>query len=239
MKLVEFQRKVEKRWEKTDTCYIHALSIKHQSEVKRTYDHLLHMARERWFLLSVKARFAEGHIMASRISRRITIVHQKLKHLIEKYNSLRSKVLEENDMPESLNWDIVTNMQSHSLSFTTEEAKAPANIRRTAVDQTHLIRCCDEEVVLVKQEMLNTYTVLLKFHNIISQKLQLRVEDTQFSRGVITLLKSKLLFLELQLVQCHSSFAHHVDIVSPPLLARKYIFIRCPDIQTPDNVIND
>lgn len=45
--------------------------------------------------------------------------------------------------------------------------------------------------------------------------------------------------VSIQLVQCHSSFAHHVDIVSPPLLARKYIFIRCPDIQTPDNVIND
>ena len=75
---------------------------------------------------------------------------------------------------ESLNWNIVINMQLHSLSFTTEEAKTLANIRCTAVDQTHLIHCCDEEVVLVKQEMLNTYTVLLKFHKI-SQKLQLRV----------------------------------------------------------------
>ena len=124
-------------------------------------------------------------------------------------------------MPESLNWDTVTNMQSYSLNFTTKEAMVPANIKRTAIDQTHLIHRCDEEVELVKQEMLNTYTFLLKYHNKISQKLQLRTEDTQFSRGVVTL-KSKLLFLELQLVQCHSSFAQHVDILSPPLLKTTY-----------------
>ena len=93
--------------------------------------------------------------------------------------------------------------------------------------------------MLVKQEMLNTYTVLLKYHNIASQKLHLRVKNTQLSRGVTTLRKSKVLFLELLLVQCHSSFTQHVDIVSPPLLAQKYVFIRCPDIQTPDNVINN
>ena len=142
--------------------------------------------------------------------------------MIKKYNSLQSKILEENGMPKSLNWDTVTNMQSYSLNFTTKEAMVPANIKRTAIDQTHLNHRCDEEVELVKQEMLNTYTFLLKYHNKIGQKLQLRTEDTQFSRGVVTLLKSKL-FLELQLVQCHSSFAQHVDILSHPLLAQKYI----------------
>ena len=45
-----------------------------------------------------------------------------------------------------------------------------------------------------------------------------------FNIGVITLLKSKLLFLELQLVQCHSSFSQHIEIVSPPSAARTYVF---------------
>lgn len=229
---MECQQEVERRWEKDDESYKHALSINHLAKAKHTYEMLMRMVRERWFLLSVKARFAEGHVMASRISRRITAVHQKLKVLIETYNSLRCQVMESN-MPESLTWDIVTNMQPCSVTFTTEESTIPVNIKRTAIDQTHLIHRCDEEVELVKQEMLNTYTFLLKHHNLIVQRLEQRTDSTTFNMGVITLLKSKLLFLELQLVQCHSSFSQHVEVTSPPSVAQRYVFDGSLDLHLP------
>lgn len=230
LRLIENQEEIEKRWEQNDDCYKCALSINHLSKAKDTYNTVMQLVRERWFLLSVKARFAEGHVMASRISRRIGTVHQKVKQLIEKYNSLRSRSRAESDLPESLNWDIVTNQQSCSQHFPDKEASVPPSIQRTAIDQTHLIHRCDEEVELVKREMLSTYNFLLKHHNLILQKLQQRNDDTQFNRGVVTLLRSKLLFIELQLVQCHSSFSSHVEITAPPSIAQNFVFDTSLDI---------
>lgn len=156
--------------------------------------------------------------MASRISRRISTVHQKLKKLIDKYNDLRCKILVETELPNTINWDIVAQSdEKHSAD------NIPGNVKRTAIDQSQLVDRCDEEVELVKMEMRNTYQFFRTIHELLMKKLEQRPENNQFNCGVATLLKSKLLFFELRLVQCYESFSSHVELLPPPLAARKYL----------------
>ena len=78
--------------------------------------------------------------------------------------------------------------------------------------------------------MLSTYSFLLEHHYLILQKLQQRNDDTLFNRGAVALLRSKLLFIELQLVMCHSSFFSHVEITAPPSVAQNFVFDTSLDI---------
>lgn len=63
----------------------YSLALKQTKKIKKK---IAVVARERWFLLNLKAKFADGQYLASRLSKSITKASSKIKSLLSQLNSL-------------------------------------------------------------------------------------------------------------------------------------------------------
>ncbi len=124
------------------------------------------LARERWYLLALKAKYAgksvissidlisnssvDGLSIAARLARRITNVSTQIKASLSQYNQC---VIHQG---ERLTWEVATKLCEASCELLpSSSSSVPADIRRQAVDHLTLISRSSEEIERLKEEMNN------------------------------------------------------------------------------------
>ncbi|XP_065900357.1 uncharacterized protein [Dysidea avara] len=172
----EHSHGVNQRWSPSSTEY-HEVKALVASE-NRT--HLLikieQAARERWFLLRLKAKYADGLSIAVRLSRRITTVNSHMKAMLNNFN-------EGLPVDDRMSWEAACNIHHHSYtaSLTNPVDSIPLEVKHEAVQKFQTIVRSNEEMMLLTQEMSNC----LEYYE--KQILQL----TSNHQGIMQLMNSK------------------------------------------------
>lgn len=190
---------IVQRWQPSSPSYKCAeqrLNCKQQQLIKQKFEAC---ARERWFLLSMKAKYAgkvifnfcacyklyiiytimhgcvtimcaEGHALACRLARRITTVSSQLKELIKKYNLLSSSTDDENHMT----WETATDLSTwhNARGIYQTHPTIPTAIKKEACQAAITMERAREEVVMLKEEMSNTVLHYIQEHKHLSSAIE-------------------------------------------------------------------
>lgn len=166
--------------------------------------------RERWYMLTVKAKFAgtisicvhqqsdvifvclslyaEGHYMASRLSKAITKESEKINMIINDYNLLVPP-------SEYLLWERVTDLTRSSLTATSDSqsnAGIPRSVRMEAIESFCKMQRAVEECALLHQEMENVVRFHCKQYKTLSSTITQLCSPCSHSRflsGAVCLLR--------------------------------------------------
>ncbi|XP_028407856.1 uncharacterized protein LOC114530440 [Dendronephthya gigantea] len=125
---------------------------------------ILISGRRRWFLLSLKKRYADGQAQAKRLSKSITKESGNLRKLLKKYNS-SIEILKQNGYEQFpfLCWEDASDVDSHIYAINApNEDTIPVTIKRAAIDARAMIERCTEEQEILAQEMASC---VKDFHN--------------------------------------------------------------------------
>ena len=194
-------------------------------------------ARERWFLITIKAKYAgmymcsvvlfclstyilpcqivlqscnlsDGQYMASRISRGIQRETQKLKRLLHNYNQLVS---------EQLSWKDVTDLSSSIWNPTDGNniSLPPRSIRLAAIDAYVKKLRAAEEKELLKTEMCNVFFYLKQYNEMI-RLLDSFQSNSEFTRGCLVLLNKNLSECKSRLFDNYSAFKEYTQLPQVP-----------------------
>ena len=110
----------------------------------------------------------DGQYLASRLSQSITKETSKLKNLLSQYHNLVPE-------DERLEWADVTNLSSDFWYRDTfqHSIQVPRQIKLKAIEHHHLILRADEEIALLKKEML---AALMFYFEDWKNQMQLQLE---------------------------------------------------------------
>ncbi|XP_064385781.1 uncharacterized protein LOC135334499 isoform X1 [Halichondria panicea] len=190
----------------------HGLFARSQTDLSfgqrhKTFQNILHIARERRFLISTKARYADGQSIAARLAKKISSSTSTLKRTVSRFNGMRHDQFEgvAYHLPANLNWDTVSNLEELS---TLEVASAgnctiPIHLWIKVVRACNMKERATEEVKMIMEE-INTVANNLKYeHSVISRHIQdIATSDSLslFQKGCLNLLHRRLLLCESYLI---------------------------------------
>lgn len=219
---LEVQHHIAKRWDEMSPEYKQQKIIRANEKKQMLLTKMSVCLRERWFLLSVKAKFAgkkhlyvieyfyngswlDGHNMAARVSKSITAASVELKKYLSEYNNIPGV--------NSLTWKDVTDLFSPLWlfdSFNGTSERIPKSIKLASITNHHLILRADEEISLLKQEM----SCVIKYHQNHLQKLYHLIEEsstaTLYGAGTKCLLLFKTVTVEKYLIKCVDKFSSFI-----------------------------
>lgn len=171
LKNIETRHSVQKRWDPGNEEFNKVALI---IETKRRDDILatLHaLSTERYFLLTLKKKYADGQKIAVRLSRQITKVSNNMKVIVEKCNATTDSLREYiSGLPERISFDKVkdptsdlfSDLPTAGSSGTLEtENRIPEYTKRKVIDLNSFVKRCHEEEQLLSVEMerlLNYYS---------------------------------------------------------------------------------
>ena len=227
------------RWTPESDPFQDYLSLKRFKERERLLESMSVTARERWFLLKLKAKFAgmfvhnydlcmhtctvshsdynyaDGQYLASRLSKSITRESTRLKGLVTSYNGLAME-------SERLSWHDVTDLSSSLWSrgvLRADHGLIPKSIKLDSVAAHHNILRAEEEISLIKTEMVAVVSFYLKDREILLQGIQ-QLHDADrscYTTGCIFVLQLACLNVELKLYSVTKSFGRFVELPDVPL----------------------
>ncbi|CAB4033443.1 Hypothetical predicted protein [Paramuricea clavata] len=152
---MEEEHDIKTRWSQTDQQYISSLTAQECVNAKQTLDMLLVSGRRRWFLLSLKKKYAEGQRQAKRLANSITKESSNLRRLMKRYNS-SVEILRQNgrQMFVDLTWEKASDVTSsiYTINFPNQD-EILLSVKRTAVDIVNLINRLLEEGSYLRHEM--------------------------------------------------------------------------------------
>ncbi len=148
----------------------------------------------------------DGQYLASRLARSITSESAKLKGLLSEFNTLA---------PESdkLSWQEVTDLSS-TIWFRgvlQSDSRVPKSIKLEAIAAHHMLLRADEELTLIKQEMISVITYLSDWSKLTHCISSLQAEQ-QPQSGALCLLQLARLKCEKKLCSLTSTFAPHIAV---------------------------
>ena len=188
-----------------------------ESLVARKKDELSLCARDRWFMLTLKRRFAgqsrlkmfyeallscvDGQYMASRISKLINKQTDRLKKLISDYNKITRA-------SNSVTWEEVTNLESSFWINTNDvEPVIPRPLKLQAINTLSKFHRAVEELGLLDEEMINVLVFHLQDHAILTSTIKsLESSSTDCNNGYLCLLKLRLSDCTKEIKDCLDSF---------------------------------
>ncbi|XP_028412906.1 uncharacterized protein LOC114535788 [Dendronephthya gigantea] len=138
---------VKETWGKTDPQYENAERRLVEKKKHRLLLSLHRMASERIFLLELKSKYAEGQAIAIKLSNQIGKVVNEMKRNLASCNDLCKNEygFDEKKNPQS---EIYTN------TLQSQDSVIPTKIKHRLVELTYLQDRCEEELSMVKEEML-------------------------------------------------------------------------------------
>ena len=155
--------------------------------------------------------FTDGQYLASRLSQSISKESAKLKDLITSYNNL---VVEN----EKLQWVDVSNLSSvlwESGVLSTLNSDIPAQVKLEAIKNHHLALRADEEISLLRQDMLATFQFYIRDWNLVTDKIN-KLMDSGNANGEICSLQYARLDTEFKIEKMVTLFSSYIDIPSIP-----------------------
>ncbi|KAJ7351808.1 hypothetical protein OS493_035533 [Desmophyllum pertusum] len=220
--LVELENKndISQRWTVDSEAYQMARDAANDRQKKVALLKVHSKVVERWFLLSLKAKYAEGHALAKRLSKQITQATNSMKTAVDEFNKLECS--SSCSLPRSVEFDSVKNpdsdiwLQIDSLGST---SPIPITIKRKAVDLYNLVDRGKEEITLLQSEMKNTIDHFIEQHRIFVSSVVDEISLQSCSaetRGKDILIRMKTLAIESQLVELKELFEAHIEDISLP-----------------------
>lgn len=160
---------------------------------------MLVSGRRRWFLLSLKKKYADGQAQAKRLAKSITSESNNLKKQLKKYNSSVEILNQKGHSSfKPLTWEEASDVSSsiYSINFPDDD-QFPMVVKRAAVDAHTLITRCDEESQYLKEEMANVITTFFNECLLLESRLSTLRSHEQSQRsdllkGLFSVLKREL-----------------------------------------------
>ena len=189
-----------------------------ESLLARKKDELSLCARDRWFMLSVRRKFAgwsslkmlceallsciDGQYMASRISRLINKQTDRLKKLMSAYNKAA-------EASNSVTWEVVTNLESSFwVNANDAEPVIPRPLQLQAINTLSKFHRAVEELGLLDEEMINVLVFHLQDHGILTSTIRsLESSSSDNNNGYLCLLKLRLSDCTKEIKSCIDSFS--------------------------------
>ena len=212
---LENKHKIDCRWTINSEHYQCILKAKQQQQQQNLLRKLQLSARERWYLLQAKAKFAgmfnlklhyylymihlDGQAIASRLSHAVTKESSKLRKLLAEYNkSLPNHIID---------WEEITDLSTHIHQDTQPEySNIPRTIRLEAISLYHHQQRANEEILMLQDDMQN----VINYHMHERERYK-NMLSTCSERGRTCLIKYCIIREEVALHRCHSSFGDFVS----------------------------
>lgn len=234
LKVTERKHGIPQRWTPDSPSYQAMDRLQMEQSKHDAFAKLEQSARERWFLLTLQAKYAgmymciifynfaydtchygilhnisDGQYMASRISRGIQQETQKLKRLLHEYNQLVS---------DHLSWKDVTDLSSSIWNPTdgNNVTLPPRSIRLAAIDAYVKKLRATEEKELLKTDMCNVISFYLNQYNDITRLLDSFHSSSEFGRGCLVLLNKNLSECKKRLFNNYSAFKDYAQLPQIP-----------------------
>ena len=156
----------------------------------------------------------DGQYLASRLSKSITQQSSQIKGLLRKFNSLWPS--------EMLTWADVTDVASSRWlggGILQVDVHVSKQIKLDAIKHHHLLSRCDEELLLLKEEMHSTMSFYLQdWQQLLAAVVELESKPcTQHNNGALACLQLARLQCEGTLRGLVSSFSKFVDFGVVPV----------------------
>lgn len=173
------------------------LGTSNSQRPEQEQEKLRSLARERWFLLRLKSKYAAGQAIAIRLSRRINVVTKQLKSKLETFNAKQPPT-------RRITWQEVTQLDADQPNT------VPRSTKYQAVRLFHKAARADEEEFRIVSEMRNTiqhhFCKLEVITAAISQMGDSEV--TRYQNGARALLLMKKNQCELDLARLNTFVSH-------------------------------
>lgn len=185
------------RWSPDNPLY---LAYIHELHDKRQKDLLLSMhskCSERWFLLQLMKKYADGQAIARRLCSQISKTTNAVKQLVKEYerpqtstgSKYPSKVLVEDAL------DINSSMWRTIDSEVDLPSSVPYCVKRQLIDLVHINNRCNEEISIIKEEMrriVKFYERKIEGLEMWSKEMRARRTDSAECRGLLSIVLTKL-----------------------------------------------
>lgn len=167
----------------------------------------------------------EGQAVAIRLNRQLKRVGENMTKALNKYNGIDEHTgqlpvfLEFNDI-KSLECEIWQRFDS-AENFQTESS-VPYSVRKEAVEINCTIERCQEENILVKEEMNSLMSWLLNQHSVLLNTIE--NSDSNSSQGVGSVLCKEALYIEMELDRNNSMFSPYIGPTLIPITFSQYCY---------------
>ena len=153
--------------------------------------------------------FAEGHELASRLSKNIQRETDSCRNALESFNAAaRPSTQLREDPPVSIEWvDIIDTSSWFWEAGVPGPANVPLSIRRNAIATFSNMKRAMEEVSLIKEDMANFFTSFLDEHQVVLAAVPPSGEG-QYMQGARATLVEQLYAIECTLKECRRSSLH-------------------------------
>ena len=153
----------------------------------------------------------DGQYLASRLSNLISKTTVKLKSTLDQLNSLNIF---------SITWEDVSDLSSHIWyegALHNETIPVPLSIKLKAIEIYHTILRCDEEALMLSNDMDSVIAFYLHDHSLLKQEiLKLNEEQSsQYNRGCLSLLHQAIFDVEQKLIKLQQSFNQFTHVSLP------------------------
>ncbi len=237
VKLQEYESKHGiQRWSADSDIFKDMKRVMEEVEKDEVVEAMERCARERWFLLHLKAKFAgkfriilisfvikngmilfiDGQYLASRLSKTINSLSSKLKQLLKDYNSFPSV-----SVTDSWSWSGITNFGNFNLieDFGTNNENIPKKIQLDAIKFHHLVMRSEEEIKLIENEMKATISFYQKdWQELVSAVKERSVMPlSTYNLGALQALQLVRLKCEETLHRLVDSFGQFLKLESLPV----------------------
>ena len=153
---------------------------------------------------------ADGHVLASRLSKRITTVSKQLKKLISTYNE---------NVPgnEQVTWQSANEFSLDQQLERSQPAGAPnlpRGVKHQAVKQLQLVKRSSEEITRLKEDMTNClhhYVGELQQLQAVRSELQVSA-SSMLKLGSVCLINKRISQLQRKLSELTSKFTNVIEI---------------------------
>ncbi|XP_068739812.1 uncharacterized protein [Montipora capricornis] len=180
------------RWSPDNPLY---LAYIHELHDKRQKDLLLSMhskCSERWFLLQLMKKYADGQAIARRLCSQISKTTNAVKQLVKEYE--RPQTSTGSKYPSKVLVEGALDVDS-SMWRTIDPSSVPYCDKRQLIDLVHINNRCNEEVSIIQEEMrriLKFYERKIEGLEMWSKEMRARRTDSAECRGLLSIVLTKL-----------------------------------------------
>lgn len=219
-RLADMERRcgVTTRWRPTDKEYVDTRRASLMERKKQVHTSLWSSVVKRHYLLKMKAKYADGQKIAKKLCCNITKETKRVKTLLEDYNSALFE-LQTGDLPVSMSEILSLSSDfwaDHLTSNQTDSQQIPLKAKEEITQAYFMIQRSDEEITLLRADMLATIKYWSRRRAIITDKLvQLATgssSENLYLRGSKCLLQRLRWDAELHQVRATAMFSQCIDL---------------------------
>lgn len=183
---------------------------KHLGNIKHYFD-------ERTHLIRLMKKYANGQAVATRLGRQLKTVVRKLQMEIKAYNSM---VMNPDDKLELENIRDGTSVTWNNYNQLSNDINASSSIRHQCIELMSTKLRCDEEEILVKEEMASFIAWLLNEYNQLTTILE---KDSFLSGGQKSVLIKEALLIEKDIEILNRLFKPYIGDSEVPCVFHQYV----------------